>query len=253
MTKADLIKYIRTNVIVGEPLSDSLLVLSDSDIELYLSIVISRDYSRYTLDNLPYECIYPVVLLTKIELYYYLATSVAHEYNISSDDGSLYRDQKYRHYMDMITTLRSLYNDFVEEGGTGKNTITASDVTLASRNHTERNYRLTREPSVEIVIDQLTDSTAELSLYVTCDSFSSMSLYLSPFRILDAYSSSELPQEYLIATFTDPHLYKTRLSNLTKLTNYYLTVAVKDSTSLIGYNDKSFTTLDEAVEEIVIP
>ena len=34
MTKADLIKYIRTNVIVGEPLSDSLLVLSDSDIEL---------------------------------------------------------------------------------------------------------------------------------------------------------------------------------------------------------------------------
>ena len=253
MTKADLIKYIRTNVIVGEPLSDSLLVLSDSDIELYLSIVISRDYSRYTLDNLPYECNYPIVLLTKIELYYYLATSVAHEYNISSDDGSLYRDQKYRHYMDMITTLRSLYNDFVEEGGTGKNTITASDVTLASRNHTERNYRLTREPSVEIVIDKLSDTVAEISLYASCDSFSSMSLYLSPSRILDVYNSSELPQTYLVATFTDPHTFKTRLSNLTPLTTYFLTVAVRDLTSRAGYNDKSFTTLNTVVEDIVIP
>lgn len=252
IAKTDLINFIRTSVLVGNPsdseynADDYFISLTDEQVELYLKVVISRDYSQYTIDTLPYECAYPVTLLTKLDLYFQLATSVAMEYNLSSDDGSLYRDQKYRHCLDMMTYLRSLYNDFVDDGGTGKNTLTSYDMIIESRNGTYRNYALSTVPSTEIVADAITDTYIELSLYITSGSLSSIKIYLSNESIYDEYDPVSM-EDYLIATYTDPHFYKTRITGLTELTDYVVTIAVTDLTGLTGYNELSFTTLDSEV------
>lgn len=253
MTKAELIQYIRLNVAVGESGSDALLSLRDEQIELYLKVVITRDFHTVSIDSIPPSIVYPLVLLTKIELYFYLATLVAPEYNLSSDDGSLYRDQKYRHYKDMIEVLQKAYNQYVEDGGTGKNTIKAHDLILPQHYYTDRNYRLATEPVIEIYLERVTDTTIEVSWSYHCDTFHKLHVYLSSTRILDSYDNTPLPAYNLISTYTDPRKSKLRISNLNELTKYFITMELVDKTSVVGVNDLEIETLSGEVENIVIP
>lgn len=90
MTKSQMIEYIRLNLGAEDVGStNALLILSDAQIELYLNVVASRDFPQILpLNDIPGDCVYAISLLTRIEIYYFLATTTAPEYQLKTDGGA---------------------------------------------------------------------------------------------------------------------------------------------------------------------
>ena len=124
MTTAELIQFLRISVNVqtsSESVTDPyLLKMTDEQMELFLKVVVTRDFPMYSLDTLPQSAIYPVILLSKKELYFALASVNAPLYDLNADtNNSLKRSQRFEHYMAMIKAVDDEYDqyallDFIE-------------------------------------------------------------------------------------------------------------------------------------------
>ena len=117
MTKEQLIAFLRQSVSVqASDVEDTeYLKMTDEDLENFMLIVLTRDFPEYnSLDRLPNDCIFSIVTLAKIELYYALAVKEAPEVDLGADGAYLKQSDRFNHYMSLIQQLAKDYQDYLD-------------------------------------------------------------------------------------------------------------------------------------------
>ena len=249
MTKAELVRYLRLNVnIQNANVTDTAyLSMKDEDIELYLSIVLTRDFPTVpSLDLIPQEDIYPVVLLAKKELYFTLASAEAPLYDLTADNNNqLKRSQRFEHYMKLIAAVTEEYDQYNEDGGAGtRNTLTSYDVLISDRYATRRNYEKGVVPTLSLRVMGITDTSIELAWSVKMSRFKKYEVYVSDEQIFDEYSVSQhiSPTAKLVAKILDVHQNRCRIEGLLPNTVYHVMVSATDKSSLVGRDEITIST-----------
>ena len=241
MTKAELVRYLRLNINIqnADVTDTAYLSMTDEDIELYLNVVLTRDFPQVpSLDLIPTEDIYPVVLLAKKELYYTLASMDAPLIDLTADNNNqIKRSQRFEHYMKLIAAVDDEYNQYNEDGGAGtRNTLTSYDVLISDRYATRRNYEKGRVPVLSLRVVGVTDTTVELSWSVQLSRFDKYEVYVSDEQIYDEFAIMEQisPKAKLVAKITDVHQNKCRIEGLLPDTVYHIMVSATEKSSLVG-------------------
>lgn len=121
MTVEQMIQFLRLSVYVQDKdkvvtVDEQYLCMTDEDLLLYLNLALSRNFSDVpSLEYLPEDAVYPIILLAKKELYYTLAVKEAPLYDIGADNNNyLKRSQRFDHYMKLIAQVDSEYDDWIE-------------------------------------------------------------------------------------------------------------------------------------------
>lgn len=241
MTKAELVRYLRLNVNIqnADVTDTTYLSMKDEDIELYLNVVLTRDFPYVpSLDLIPQEDIYPIVLLAKKELYYALASADAPLFDLTADNNNqIKRSQRFEHYMKLIEAVDKEYNQYNEDGGAGtRNTLTSYDVLLSDRYATRHNYEKGFVPALSLRVLGVTDTTIELTWSVQLSRFDKYEVYISEEQIYDEYSISRevSPKAKLIAKILNVHQNKCRIEGLVPNTVYHIMVSAREKSSLVG-------------------
>lgn len=241
MTKAELVRYLRLNVnIQNAGVTDTYyLSMSDEDIELYLNVVLTRDFPQIpSLDLIPPEDIYPIILLAKKELYFALATLDAPFVDMTADNNNqLKRSQRFEHYMEMVDAVDKEYDQYNEDGGAGThNTLTSYDVLISDRYATKRNYEKGLVPALSLRVLEVTDTTIELVWSVKLSRFREYRVYISDEQIFDDFAVGDKlsPTAKLVAKITDVHQNKCRIEGLLPDTVYHVMVSAIEKSSLAG-------------------
>ena len=258
MTVGQLIAYLRMNVSIQDPtgtVQDSAyLSMTDEDITLYMSVVLTRDFPEIpSLDYLPTEYIYPVILLSKKELYFALATKEAPLFDIGADNNNyLKRSQRFDHYMKLIAQVDEEYKDYLENGGAGANTLTSFDVLLSDRYATKRNYEKGAIPALSLYVGAITDTSVEISWVVKLSRFKEYKVYISESPIVDLFNVSKplSSDAKEVVTIRNVHQSSCRIEGLKPDTDYYVAVSATEMSSLTGYKQESFKTLSPVVVNV---
>lgn len=241
MTKAELVRYLRLNVNIqnAEVTDTYYLSMSDEDIELYLNIVLTRDFPQIpSLDLIPSEDIYPIVLLAKKELYYALASLDAPFVDLTADNNNqIKRAQRFEHYMKLIAAVDGEYDKYIEDGGAGThNTLTSYDVLISDRYATKRNYEKGRVPALSLRVVGVTDTSIEIVWSVKLSRFQKYEVYISEEQIYDEFAITDKisPEAKLVAKILDVHQNKCRIEGLIPDTVYHIMVSATEMSSLVG-------------------
>ena len=256
MTVEEMVKYLRMNVSIQDPsitTSDSAyLSMSDDDIKLYITTVMTRNFPEIlSLDYLPPENIYPLMLLSKKELYYTLAIKEAPMYDIGADNNNyLKRSQRFEHYMKLIEQVDKEYQEYLDNGGAGANTLASFDVRLNNRYATKRNYEKGAVPAPLLYIVSISETSVEIEWKVKVEHFGGYKVYISKQPIVDLFTFPNHIVEgaKMLREIKNVHQSRCRIEGLEPNTSYYVAVAVAELSTLEGYAQQSFTTL--AVETI---
>jgi len=258
VTVDQMVSYLRMSVSVQDPtgtVQDSAyLSMNDEDIVLFMNIVLTRNYPEIpSLDYLPAECIYPIILLSKKELYYTLAVKEAPLYDIGADNNNyLKRSQRFDHYMKLIAQVDKEYTDFLENGGAGANTLTSFDVLLSDRYATKRNYEKGVIPALSLYVGEVTETSVEISWKVKLSRFRDYKVYISESPILDLMNVSKpvSADAKEVVTIRNVHQTSCRIEGLSPDTKYYVVVSTTEMSSLTGYKQDSFKTLTPVVVNV---
>ena len=258
MTVDQMVSYLRLNVSIQDPtgtVQDSAyLSMTNEDIVLLMNIVLTRNYPEIpSLDYLPAECIYPVILLSKKELYYSLAIKEAPLYDIGADNNNyLKRSQRFKHYMELIAQVDKEYTDYLENGGAGANTLTSFDVLLSDRYATKRNYEKGAIPALSLYVGNITETSVEISWKVKLSRFKEYKVYISESPIVDLLNVSEpvSADAKEVVTIRNVHQTSCRIEGLLPETDYYVAVSATEMSSLTGYKQESFKTLSPVVVNV---
>lgn len=253
-----MIVYLRNSVYVQDPTGSTqdpeYISLTDEDLTLIMRVALTKDFPQIlSLDNLPNECLYPLMLQTKKELYSTLAMKEAPLFDIGADNNNyLKRSQRFDHYNTLISQVTKEYNDYLENGGAGGNTLTSYDVLLPDRYNTLRNFEKGVTPALFINVDDVTLNEVEISWKVKLSRFKNYKVYISTDKILDEYNVTNPIPESLneVVTITNVHQLKCRLQGLESNTTYYVVVSATEMSGLTGYIQTMFTTLTPIVVEV---
>lgn len=251
MTVDQMVAYLRTSVSIQDPtgsVQDSAyLSMTDEDITLMMSVVLTRNYPEVpSLDYLPTEYVYPVILLSKKELYHTLAVKEAPLFDIGADNNNyLKRSQRFDHYMKLIAQVDKEYADYLENGGAGSNTLTSFDVLLSNRYATKRNYEKGVVPALSLYIGAVTETSVEIYWRVNLSRFRDYRVYISKSPILDLFNVSKplSSDAKEVVVIRNVHQTSCRIEGLSSDTEYYVVVSATEMSSLTGYKQESFKTL----------
>lgn len=258
MTVDQMVKYLRLNVSIqdstGSTVQDkAYLSMTDEDILLYLNVALTRDFPHIpSLDRLPAEDTYPLMLLAKKELYYSLAIKEAPLYDIGADNNNyLKRSQRFDHYMKLVTQADKEYQDYLENGGAGGNTLSSFDVLLPNRYNTKRNYEKGSVPAPLLYVLEVTDTSVEVEWQVHLSRFFRYKVYVSKFPIVDLFKSTNpiSAEAKVVKEIKNVHDTCCRIEGLEPNTKYYVAVSATEMSSLTGYAEQSFETL-AVLEEV---
>lgn len=252
MTKEQLIKFLRTSVSVQtEDVTDTeYLTMSDEDLENFMLIVLTRDFSEYkSLDRLPSEAIYPLMMLTKKELYYALAVKEAPEVDLGADGAYLKQSDRYNHYLQLIQQIEEEYQSYLDNGGAGSGTLVSFDVILPNRYNTKRNYEKGSIPAPFLYIESANTDSIECSWNVSTSRFKKTMAYLSTESILDLYDTEKTlkvdeEKALMKVEIKDVHQNRCRFKRLQSNTTYFVTLAVFEMSGLIGYAEETAKTAE---------
>ena len=258
MTVDQMVSYLRMNVSIQDPtgaVQDSAyLSMTDEDIVLYMNIVLTRNYPGIpSLDYLPAEYIYPVVLLSKKELYYALAVKEAPLFDIGADNNNyLKRSQRFDHYMKLIAQVDIEYAEYLENGGAGANTLTSFDVLLPDRYATKRNYEKGAIPALSLYVGEVTNTSVEIFWKVKLSRFKEYKVYISESPIVDLLNVSKpiSADAKEVVTIRNVHQTSCRIEGLLPDSEYYVAVSATEMSSLTGYKQESFKTLTPVVVNV---
>ena len=245
----ELVSYLRSAVEVQKSDSvkdEAFLTMTDDDLQLFLRVAVTNNYSEYSLGRIPEEAVYPVLLLARRELYYKLATISAPLYNLEADGASLSRSNRFGHYMALIKELDSEYEFYTENGGVN-GTVQSSNVALSDRYTTRYNQEITPPPVVSLYVDSVADTYVEVSWKCKNleERFKKYMVYISKDKIFDEYvdKDSQLSSSAVLATtITDKWQTRCRVSGLVSGTTYHVAVLAVNSLNRSGYDEDTFTT-----------
>lgn len=256
MTVDQMVAYLRSNVSLqtGTVQDSAYLSMTDEDIILYMNVVLTRNYPEIpSLDYLPAEYIYPIILLSKKELYYALATKEAPLYDIGADNNNyLKRSQRFDHYMKLIAQVDKEYADYLENGGAGANTLTSFDVLLSDRYATKRNYEKGAIPALSLYVGAVTETSVEILWKAKLSRFREYKVFISESPIVDLFNVSKpiSAEAKEVVTIRNVHQTSCRIEGLLPDTEYYVVVSAVEKSSLTGYVQESFKTLTPVVVNV---
>lgn len=258
MTVDQMVAYLRTSVSIQDPtgsVQDSAyLSMTNEDITLLMSVVLTRNYPDVpSLDYLPTEYVYPVILLSKKELYHTLAVKEAPLFDIGADNNNyLKRSQRFDHYMKLIAQVDKEYEDYLENGGAGSNTLTSFDVLLSDRYATKRNYEKGAVPALSLYIGAVTETSVEIQWKVKLSRFKDYKVYISESPIVDLFNVSKplSSDAKEVVVIRNVHQTSCRIEGLSPDTEYYVAVSATEMSSLTGYIQESFKTLAPIVVNV---
>lgn len=257
--RQDLVDYLRKSVALQDPdvETDPAFQFSDDDLEDILDSVLYANFTGYTLTTVPKSGEYTLLLLSRKEIYWRLATSTAPFYPLSVEGIDIQKNYRFDHYLNLINTVQKEWEFFIESnkdtdnpavpGSAATILLTTKDnvgeVILPSRHFTTRNYNLFDIEPPTLTKGTITSDSAELtwSKYQV-GRFSKYKVYIHTETMVDPFTVPDI-EAYKVEEFTDIHRVKYRFTGLTSATNYYCAVAVVDQNGRIGYTETSFTTL----------
>lgn len=260
LTVQEIVEILRSSVNVQyeeSGVTDSAyLTMTDEDLLLFVKLGCSRAYPEVSsLDDLEDGSEYPIVLLSKIELYTKLAVLKADKVDLTADNNNqLKQSQRFTHYMALVAEAREQYTSWLENEGQGK--VQSYDLLLSNRHHTRRNYELTPTPKVKLDFGTISNDSVEIGWSVSNTSrFGRYKVYLSTSPIVDMYKDGSKIEDKinseatLVKSTNDIRDNHHRVSGLTPSTTYHVAVVSVERNSVFGYTEKTFTTLEEFVEE----
>ena len=263
LTVEELVKLLRSSVNVQseetEVVDSAYLEMTDDDIELFIKLGVSRAYPSVSdLADLPSGSEYPIILLSKIELYTKLAVLKADKVDMGADNNNyLKQSQRFDHYMKLIAEARQQYDDWLEnEGVNGGAGVCSYDVLLSNRHYTQRNFQKQVTPKVSLKIDQVTSDSVDFHWGVTNTShFGRFKVYISKNPIVDMFKEgatydkkTDGEAKLLVSTSNIRNVYH-RVSNLESGTTYYVAVISIERNQVFGYSEMSFNTLEVLPDE----
>lgn len=258
MTVDQMVEYLRLNVSIQDPdgaVQDSAyLSMTDEDILLYMNVALTRNYPDIpSLDYLPTEYVYPIILLSKKELFHALAVKEAPLFDIGADNNNyLKRSQRFEHYMKLIAQVDKEYENYLENGGAGENTLTSFDVLLSDRYATKRNYEKGAIPVLSLYVREVTDTSVDIEWKVKLSRFREYKVYISKSKIVDLFNVSKPIAEDAkeVITIRNVHQTHCRIEGLDPDTEYYVAVSATEMSSLTSYKQESFKTLESVVVNV---
>lgn len=261
----DLVSFLRESCLIDDPelvVDSNYLILTDEQLMTILLFANSRvNKGKYTIDNIPESSIYPIMLLSKKEIYHRLAGKYAPDYTIEGEAGTLNISDRYTHFMDLAKQMEEEYQNYLEDIESNRdisNTDSYSDlargeVFISSRYQTQRNYRYSVAPKVKVKVDKVYTDKVEVSWNLKAiNRFGSYKIYFSEVEpVIDVYNSNQIsPNAKLIKHELDIHNNKTRITGLRPNTSYYLCIVVLEQNGLIGYDEVQFLTKGVEIDEI---
>lgn len=256
----DMVKLLRSSVNVQSEESGTIdpayLVMTDDDIKLFIKLGVSRAFPSVTdLELLKGGSEYPIILLSKIELYLKLAVLKADKIDIGADNNNyLKQDQRFQHYMKLVEEARAEYESWLDNEGQGE--VSSFDVLLSSRHYTQRNYEKQATPRVVLHIDSVTADSVAFSYDVSNTShFGRFKVYISEIPIVDihkdgvTYESKLNEGATLIVNTSNIRNTAHSVNNLKANTTYYIVVFAIERNQVFGYREMSFNTLPILEEE----
>lgn len=245
-----IIKLLRDSIFIQDPnvavVDEDLLQMSDEDFIPLLSMCLSRVDSSATLETMRQDRLYPLFLLCKIELYHRLAVKSASTYSLTSATGvQLTRSDVFEHYYQLIQQCQQEYAKFMSTGGL---TLTSEDVVapilLDSRYFSQRNYTLSKKPTIKLNLDNFYSDSCEISWNgINVTKFARFNVYVGKRPIFDKYTDSIDKEAQKITEIKDIHKTFLRIADLTPDTKYYVLIELEDRNGLKGRSQIEFTTL----------
>lgn len=269
LTVDDMVTLVRSSVNVQVPVTDdegnttlvsdpSYLTMTDDDIKLFIKLGVTRAYPDVVdLSELPDGSEYSLVLLTKIELYMKLAVTVAPKVDLGADNNNyIKQDQRFKHYMSLVSSAKEQYDDWLENEAVGANTVSSYDVLLSNRHYTHRNYEKQCTPKVHIVVDEVFSDSANFHWKISNSShFGRFKVYFSETPVFNKYSDGALYSQKiaegakLIKSTSNIRDTCHAVAGLEPEHTYYLAVFSIERNQVFGVSEVSFTTLEEIEDE----
>ena len=261
----DLIEFLRDSCLVDDPelvVETNYLALTNEQLQEILLLANSRvSRGKYTLDRIPEENIYPIMLLSKKEIYHRLASKYAPDYTIQGNAGTLNISDRYTHFMGLAKQMEEEYQNYLEDMELNRdisNTTSYSDlangeVFISSRYLSARNYRYSATPKVGVNVDNIYDTKIEVSWKIkSVNRFSSYKIYFSEHEpIIDVYDNNKIsPKARLIKHELNIHNNRTRITGLNPNTTYNLAIIIFEQNGLMGFDEVVVTTKGDEVDEI---
>lgn len=254
MNPQDIIQYLKLSMNNQDPeisaVDEDYLALTDEQILMTLQVGLSKVDSEQTISDMSEECLYPTLIMAKIEIFHMLAVKSAYKYDLASATGvQLKREQVFQHYMAMIKQLNEEYDKYLStggiNGGIGGN-IKTGEILLDNRYYSPRNYSLTDIPKLNIYVDNLYSNKVELSWKIRkINKFYKVEIYISKDPIVDLYStlSNQISSSAKKVFETqDVHLFRTRIGDLEPNTEYYVCAVAYERNLLKGYSETKILT-----------
>jgi hypothetical protein len=256
VTKKELVAFLRSSLDLHDPeLEDSVyLGMTDETLSSYIDMALIKDFPNIpSVEFVSNDKIYLVMLSAKREVYYALATSSAPLVSLSTDNTSISRNQRFEHYMRLITQLEVEYKNYLENGGDSpKNELTSYDVIIPSRSQYRRNYEKSSDLTIYLVVSGITSNSVNLSWVPDRCTLEKYTIFYSTSEIYDDFAIKKEEKISSLSThfvdITDPHQTKCRVTGLLPDTTYYFLVLMKDRlTQRTGYSEVKATTLKSEV------
>lgn len=259
----NLISYIRQSCMIDDPslVEDSnYLVLKDEDIEIIINIADSRLSAYKSLLNEGKDLLYPLVLQAKREIYSRLAVKYANDIDLKGEAGTLYKEQKFKHYISLINQLDREWSSYIKELEANRDVsntnlfsnLAQGEVFLSGNYFSRRNREYATKPVVSLKVDNVYGTYAEISWQLKrVNRFSMYNIYINNnTNIIDIYNNNtnEVNGKKIFSTM-DIHTNKFRVMGLTPNTIYHLAIVVQEQNGLWGYDEITFVTKGEEINE----
>lgn len=246
MTVQEIIKFLRQSILVQDPdvvtVDEDFLSMTEEDFVLALKISLSKIDPQDDIFSLSRENLYPLILITKKELYHRLAVKSATDYTIQSSAGAvLNKSDVFEHYYKLIEEVEKDYKNYLATGIP----VHVGEVLLSNRYFSQRNYNLAKAPTLRVTLDTIYEDTVEFSWELThIDKFAFYEIYVSENPIVDKYSHTNpiRANAKKVIQIKNIHQNCYRIDNLKEDTTYYILVVVEERNGLKGYQEMKFTT-----------
>lgn len=244
----EIIKFLRQSMIVQDPdvvaIDEDFLSMTDADLITILQICLSKVDAKDDLFSLSQENLYPLILVTKKELYHRLALKSASSYSIKSSGGAeLSKSDIFEHYYKLIEEVEKEYKNYLATGVP----VHVGEVLLSNRYFSHRNYNLAQAPKIKVTLDDIYEDKVEFSWKLTrINKFAHYEVYLSTSPIVDKYTHDNPIRKSAkkICELHNIHTTCLRIEDLPPNTAHYLVVLVEERNGLKGFEEIKFTTLE---------
>lgn len=202
-----------------------------------------------------------IVLETKKEIYFRLATTTAPEFDVEERYTKILKSQRFEHYIKLWDAIRLQMNESEDLNSFTMGTVSAGE--LVNRDYDgrfQRNYNLAQESIIELKADVIAKDHVDLSWSAfdyTKGSFASRHIYIGTATIYDPYSCENLTYPHILPHSSDIiqanvlnayNIYdvkrtKFRVSLLTPATLYYIVLRTVCTSGFIQTTTLEVTTL----------